>query len=398
MTDVILIGAGIVSLATAYELLEINNNLKIKILEKECKPALHQSSRNSGVIHSGIYYKPNSLKAKNCIEGKEKLIQFANKYDVQIKKVGKVIIATKDKQIKLLKQLFERGKKNNVGKIELIDSNQLKEIEPYIRALKAIWLPDVQIINYFEVIKKLVTLLCRSGVEILYNHKVLKIYSHDKESIVETKKQTFKSKKVINCSGLFSDRFVEKGKKFQIIPFRGEYYELNSDKKNLINGLVYPIKDPRFPFLGVHLTKMICGKVKAGPNAILAFSREGYHRSDISIRDLIEILKFPGFWKMSAKYWKVGLYELYRSCFRRIFLRDLTEMMPCLTIEDLKKSTSGVRAQIVLKDGNMPDDFIFERNNNIIHVINAPSPAATAAFSIGKYIANLALSKLPINN
>jgi len=390
MIDVVVVGAGIVGLATAYQLLLINPHLKIVILEKECKAALHQTSRNSGVIHSGVYYKPTSLKKLNCIQGKKQLIDFTNQYGIKTKTLGKVIIATSKKQISYLEELYKRGCENKVGKVELIDSNQLKKIEPYISALKAIWLPEVKVIKFKEVAEKLADLISESQSEILYNEKVIQINSNQNEAVVKTLNHTFKARKVVNCSGLFSDR-LSNSKKVRIIPFRGEYFEVTTDKKNLINGLVYPIKDPRLPFLGVHLSKTIDGKLEAGPNAVIALAREGYNKNDFSFTDVKSTLMFSGFWKMAAKYWRVGFYELYRSSFKRAFVRDLKKIMPCIEVSDLKESQSGVRAQVVLSNGTLPDDFIFESDGKVLHVLNAPSPAATAALSIGKSIAEKVL-------
>ena len=392
MTDVIIVGAGIVGLATAYQLLSLNPDFKIRILEKECKAALHQSSRNSGVIHSGIYYKPNSLKAVNCIQGKKELVDFAQKYQIATKKLGKVIVASKLSQVTLLEDLFKRGKENKVGKIELIDSNRLKEIEPNVEGVKAIWLPDVMVTSFKDIAEKLAKIIDSSQSEIMYNQKVVSINSFNNEAVVKTEKGYFRANKVINCAGLFSDRLVNSRKKgFRIVPFRGEYFEIMADKQKLINGLVYPVKDPRFPFLGVHLTKTVDGKLEAGPNAVLAYAREGYNKKDISFVDLKDILTHPGFWKMAKKYWRVGLYELYRSYFKNVFLKDLQEIMPSIQKDDLRKASSGIRAQVVLNDGTLTDDFIFEKDDNVLHVINAPSPAATSAFSIGRAIAKKAL-------
>jgi len=391
MTDIIIVGAGIVGLATAYQLLSINPHCRIKILEKECKAALHQSSRNSGVIHSGVYYKPKSLKAINCIQGKKELIDFAKKHQIVTKKLGKVIVANKPNQFSLLEALFERGKANKVGQIELINSTRLKEIEPNIEGLKAIWLPDVMVTSFKDVAEKIAEIVSERS-EIVYNQKVVSITSSNQKATVETEKKSFKADKVINCAGLFSDRLVNsKRKGFRIVPFRGEYFEIIPEKREMVKGLVYPVKDPRFPFLGVHLTKTVDGRLEAGPNAILAYAREGYEKTDISFMDLKDTLTHPGFWKMTKKYWKVGLYEFYRSYFKYAFLKDLRKMMPNIQIKDLKKASSGIRAQVVLNDGTLPDDFIFEKDDNILHVINAPSPAATAAFSIGRTIANKAL-------
>ncbi len=390
MTDIIIVGAGIVGLATAYQLLNLNPDYRIRILEKECKAALHQTSRNSGVIHSGIYYKPNSLKAINCIQGREELVDFAHEHKIATKRLGKVIVASRSAQVTLLEELFRRGKENKIGKIELIDSARLKEIEPNVIGVKAIWLPDVMVISFKDVAEKIAEILDSGQSEITYNQKVVKISSSKKGVLVETENGSLKADKVINCAGLFSDRLIKSKKKgFRIVPFRGEYFEV-ANKQELINGLVYPVKDPRFPFLGVHLTKMIDGRLEAGPNAVLAYAREGYNKKDVSFKDLKDTLTHPGFWKMAKRYWKVGLYELYRSHFKHVFLKDLQKLVPIIQKADLKKASSGIRAQVVLNDGTLPDDFIFEKDDNVLHVVNAPSPAATAAFSIGRTIAKKA--------
>ncbi len=388
--DVVIIGAGIIGLATAYQIQKLKPNWKIQVLEKECKAALHQTGRNSGVIHSGIYYKPGSLKAKNCIEGKEKLLEFCNTFSVPFKKVGKLIVATQDTQIAALHDIYERGRANGLKTITLLSAKRAKEIEPFIRCIEAVWVPECSVVDYSVVANTIAKQIQEKGAQIQFSGEVINFKKQDRTVLVQTKSEEYACRKLINCAGLYSDRiakFSYNKLDCRIIPFRGEYYEVRKEVANKIHGLVYPVKDPRFPFLGVHLTKMIQGSVEAGPNAVLAFAREGYKKNNINFSDMADILRFSGFWKLFRKYWKVGVYEWYRSLSKRAFLRDLQQFMPSLKREDLKPYKTGIRAQIVMKDGSLLDDFYFLEEENIVHVLNAPSPAATSCFSIAENIA-----------
>lgn len=396
--DIVVVGSGIVGLATGYQLLLLNPTLKVRILEKESDLALHQTGNNSGVVHSGVYYKPGSLKAENCITGKKQLLDFCEQFEVPLQKLGKVIVATDPTQIPRLEELEKRGRANGVI-LKRVGPSQLKEIEPYVKALEALWIPDCAIVSYKQVAKRLSLEFLRLGGEICFNETVLSI---DEEGTrITTTKSEHLTTFVICCAGLFSDRvarmsLTKNQVPHRILPFRGEYYELSEKKKHLVNGLIYPVPDPRFPFLGVHLTRMINGKVEAGPNAILALAREGYRKTDINIADCIDVLTYPGFWKMAATYWKVGAYEIARSFSKKLFLRDLQKLVPDIDEKDLSTGGAGIRAQVVTREGKLLDDFAILEEKNVIHVLNAPSPAATASFAIGKKIAEKALTKLGI--
>lgn len=393
-SDVLIVGAGIVGLATAYQLLKALPHLKITIVEKEKEVALHQTGHNSGVIHSGIYYKRGSLKAKNCIEGKKELMAFCDEQGIAYRKLGKVIVATEEEQLPRLEEIRKRGEDNGVA-LEMIDQVRLREIEPHVSALKAIWVPECCVINYREVAAAFLRLICAQGAKVCFGQKVQRIVSQGEESVVETTGGAHVTSFLINCAGLFSDRIAKRSPLVtkpvhQILPFRGEYYMLSKEKSALVRGLIYPVPDPKFPFLGVHLTRMIDGKVEAGPNAILATAREGYHRSKINLRDCAEYLQYRGFWRMALRYWNVGVYELYRSLSKKAFLRDLQRLVPAIEEGDLSPGGAGVRAQVVTREGKMLDDFALYEEKNMIHVLNAPSPAATASLSIGRYIATRA--------
>lgn len=389
--DVVIIGAGIVGLSVAYQLIQAKPHLKILVLEKEKTPAKHQTGRNSGVIHSGIYYKPGSLKAKNCLAGKKALLEFCHRFDIPTKKLGKVIVATEPKEIARLNEIEQRGRANGI-ELQRIGPSQLKEIEPHVYAIDALWIPECSIVSYATVAQKLAAEFQKMGGEIAFSEPVVNIQCGPKELQITTAKREIKASFLINCAGLFSDRIAQMalGKSeliHQILPFRGEYYQLSEEKKGLVNGLVYPVPDPRFPFLGVHLTPMINGKVEAGPNAILAFAREGYRRGDVNFKDCLDLIRYPGFWKMGAKYWKAGFYEMARSASKSLFLKDLQKLVPSLEKGDLRPGGAGIRAQVVTREGKLVDDFSILQTQNMIHVLNAPSPAATASFSIGKEIA-----------
>jgi L-2-hydroxyglutarate oxidase len=397
MQKVIIIGAGIVGLATGYQLLKARPDLKVIILEKEAEPAKHQTGNNSGVIHSGVYYKPGSLKAKNCTAGKEELLQFCSQFGIPTQKLGKVIVASQKDQLPRLDEIESRGKANGV-KLERIGPSRLKEIEPQVQALEALWIPECSIISYKQVAKHLASEIQRMGGEIHFGESAEEIRQENDHILLLTSKNTYQATSLINCAGLFSDRIARKilGRKVthRILPFRGEYYELDSTKQHLVKGLIYPVPDPRFPFLGVHLTRMIDGKVEAGPNAILAMAREGYKKTDINFRDCLDTFTYPGFWKMALKYWQAGLYEMARSFSKKLFLRDLQQLVPSIEERDLSPGGAGIRAQVVTREGKLVDDFSILEEKRMVHVLNAPSPAATASFAIGRYVAERALSQM----
>lgn len=389
--NTIIIGAGLVGLATAYQLKLKNPNSKILILEKEAKVSQHQSGHNSGVIHSGIYYKPGSLKAKNCIEGYQSIIQFAEKYDIKFDLCGKIIVATAPEELPLLDNIYNRGVENGLQNLQYLSKEEFQEIEPHCAGLKAVKVPQTGIIDYPGVAEKLKELFLNLGGEILFNQKVTAIISST-ETIIKSENSEYKTEKVITCGGLYSDKLsklTDPKNDFIIVPFRGEYYQLKEEKKGLVKHLIYPVPDPNFPFLGVHFTRMIDGNVEAGPNAVLAFKREGYKFSDFNFAETLETFTYPGFWKIAAKYGKTGLGEIHRSLSKAAFTKALQKLIPEIREEDLVPGGAGVRAQALRRDGSLIDDFDILQKGNVIHVRNAPSPAATSCLSIGEKIANL---------
>ncbi len=390
--DVIIVGAGLVGLATAYQILKKNRNLKILILEKENAVALHQSGHNSGVIHSGIYYKPGSLKAKNCIEGYNSIINFSKEYGVSYDLCGKIIVATSQEEIPALENIYKRGIENGLQNLKYLSREEFREIEPHCEGIRAIKVPQTGIIDYPGIANKIKELFVELGGEIEFCHEVNNITENSDGITVATAKSEFLTKKLISCAGLYSDKITKMTNDKNdviIIPFRGEYYKLKDERKHLVNHLIYPVPDPNFPFLGVHFTRMIDGAVEAGPNAVLAFRKEGYHFTDFNFSETIRTLAWPGFRKIVAKYGKTGLDEVHRSLSKSAFTKALQKLLPEIQEKDLISGGSGVRAQACDRDGNLLDDFDIVRNGNIIHVRNAPSPAATSCFSIGNTISEL---------
>ncbi len=390
--NVIVIGGGIVGLATALQILRKNPQVSLAILEKEGKIAAHQTGHNSGVIHSGIYYKPGSLKAKNCIEGVNSLLQFCEEKGIGYKKVGKAIVALSEEELPRLYELERRGKANGVPGLRLISKEEYQEIEPAGHALKALYSPETGIIDFTQVAKAYAEEINQRGGVILLGQKVTQIYPYEGATIISTDQGEYEGDWIVNCAGLHADRVANLTDKHisrkQIIPFRGEYYELVPEKSDLVKGLIYPVPDPKFPFLGVHLSKTMDGRIEAGPNAVLALSREGYRKSHINFKDIKDYLSYSGFWMMAARYWKIGVYELYRSFSKKAFLKSLQRLIPSLEENDLIPAEAGVRSQVVLPNGTMQDDFLIHSKDKIIHVLNAPSPAATSSLSIGSTIAS----------
>ena len=391
MHDVIIIGGGIVGLATGYELLNQNPNLKIIVLEKESTIGQHQTGHNSGVIHSGIYYKPDSLKAKNCRRGVSLLIKFCEKYNVSYDMCGKIILATNKDEIKTLDLLFDRGKRNGIRGLKKLTSNELFEYEPYARGLSALYCPETGIVDYNNVCDAL-SKEFQKRCEIATNFSVSKIINKGSEITVSSIDSEFKTKFLINCAGLFSDQVAKLAgleRKVRIVPFRGEYYMVNDHAKHMIKNLIYPVPDPRFPFLGAHFTRTINGDIEVGPNAVLAWAREGYKRNDINLKEMWDYLSYKGFWLMAQKYWSTAISEYYRSSFKGAFVKSLQKLVPDVVANDISASPAGVRAQALAPDGKLIDDFVINDFENMIHVINAPSPAATSALAIGEQITNL---------
>ncbi|MCX7875236.1 MAG: L-2-hydroxyglutarate oxidase [Melioribacteraceae bacterium] len=395
--DIIIIGAGIVGLATALKLLEKDSSLKILILEKENEIAKHQTGNNSGVIHSGIYYKPGSLKAKNCKQGYDLLINFCNEQNVKYEICGKIILATSEKEIPIMHNIYERGIQNGLTDLKLLNENEINEIEPYAKGISAIYVPQTGIIDYKEVSNKYLSVIKKYNGEILFNEEVIDLKIENGLSKVFTKKNKYISKLVVTCSGLQSDRLAKlthKKLNYRLIPFRGEYYKLKKDSYHLVKNLIYPVPDPSFPFLGVHFTRMIDNCVECGPNAVLSFKREGYSKSSFSFRDTYDTFSWKGFRIVMKKHWKTGLGEFYRSYNKNAFVGALKKLVPVIEKDNLTKGGAGIRAQACLIDGTLIDDFLFLEDKGVIHVCNAPSPAATASLSIGQTISEKVFAQL----
>ncbi len=389
--DFIVVGAGIVGLATAYKLQLKYPKSTIAIFEKEVRIGMHQTGRNSGVIHSGIYYKPGSFKAENCNNGRKQLVAFAKKHKVNHDVCGKIIVATKEEEISVLEQIYQNGIKNNTEGIKFLNSDEIKAKEPYIKGIKAIWVPIAGIIDYVEVSEKFAELISNINPKskLITSCEVQEISSTKNLKTLETPQGIFQSEKVIFCTGLFSDRTAKKDQvnlDMQIIGFRGDYYEFKEEAKHKIKNLVYPVPDQKFPFLGVHFTRMINGGIECGPNAVFTFKREGYSKTDFNTKDTFQALTFSGTWKLFFKFWRKGIDEYKRAFSQKLFVKELRKMMPSIKKEEVITCRSGVRAQAIDKDGNMVDDFKIINHGGTIHVINAPSPAATACLAIADEI------------
>jgi L-2-hydroxyglutarate oxidase len=394
--DVIIVGGGIVGLATALKLLESNPALDVLIIEKEKELAQHQTGHNSGVIHSGLYYKPGSLKARNCIRGYHLLIDFCRQHGVPFELCGKIVVATDENELPLLQNLFRRGEENGLKGMKFLEPEAMHEYEPHVTGLKGIFVPQTGIVDYKVVAARYAEVIRTKGGQILTGERVVKIHE-DGELSVETEKATHHGRILVNCAGLYSDKIARLSSPdvdVKIIPFRGEYYKLKADREHLVRNLIYPVPDPNFPFLGVHFTRMMKGGVEAGPNAVLAFAREGYHKSDINPGELAETLAWPGFRKVAAKYWRTGLGEMYRSFSKAAFTKALQKLIPEIREEDLTEGGAGVRAQACDRTGGLVDDFLILEKKHVVNVCNAPSPAATSSLSIGETVAGIASRKL----
>ncbi|TAG54490.1 MAG: L-2-hydroxyglutarate oxidase [Cytophagales bacterium] len=397
MQDIIIIGGGIVGLATAFKLKETQPNLKITLVEKENELVKHQTGNNSGVIHSGLYYKPGSLKAINCINGYNMLLEFADKHKIKYNLCGKVVVATRKEELDGLENLYKRGIENGLTKIKKLSVLELKEIEPHVNGLAGLHVPYTGIIDYTEVSEKMAELFKLAGGIIHLGQKVINIKNNESTSIVETSSMSLETKLIINCAGLYSDKIAAINKEkinIRIIPFRGEYFLLKPEKRHLVKTLIYPVPDPNFPFLGVHFTNMIDGNVECGPNAVFAFKKEGYKLFDFDFQEFWESITWPGFQKVAIKYWKTGLGEYKRSFSKTSFTKALQRLIPEIQKDDLIPTHAGVRAQACDREGGLLDDFAIIEDKYIINVCNAPSPAATSSLSIGKTICEMALKKL----
>ncbi len=387
-TDVLIVGGGIIGLATAYQLTRQYPGRRVVLLEKEAKLATHQSGRNSGVLHSGIYYRPGSLRAQNCRTGKVAMEQFCAAEGIAYEICGKVIVAIDAAELPALERIHDRGIANGV-KCEMIDRSRLAELEPHAAGVRALHVPETGIVDFPEVCRRLAQRVTEAGARMVCNARVTGIQPQDGSVVVHSSAGDFQAAYVVTCAGLYSDRVArlsgqELGSK--IIPFRGEYFELKPEAKHLCRNLIYPVPDPNFPFLGVHFTRLIHGEIECGPNAVLAFAREGYRKRDISLRDLADTLTYPGFLRLAAKYWRTGCGEMWRSFSKRAFVRTLQRLVPEIQEEHLTPSPSGVRAQAIGRDGAMIDDFLILESERVVNICNAPSPAATAALNIGRIV------------
>ncbi len=388
MYDFAIIGGGIVGLSTGMALSQRYPNARIVVLEKESSLAFHQTGNNSGVIHSGIYYKPGSFKAEFCRKGNRSMLEFCQKYGISYEVSGKVIVATEEKELPRLENLYSRGLENGL-KMTKISAEEVKEIEPHVHCLAGIRVPTTGIVNYKQVCQKYAELIQAQGGELHLNTKVEKLKETSMGQVLETNNGTFETRFVINCAGLHSDRIAKLGRvnpKAKIVPFRGEYYELTPEKRYLVKTLIYPVPNPDFPFLGVHFTRMIDGSVHAGPNAVLSLKREGYKKTDFDLQDFLEVMTYPGFWKLAAKHADEGIQEIIRSFLKAAFVRSLQRLIPEVQADDLIPTHAGVRAQALMNDGKLVDDFLIVKDRNSVHVCNAPSPAATSSIEIGKAI------------
>jgi (S)-2-hydroxyglutarate dehydrogenase len=398
--DLLIIGAGIVGLATAVEATRRLPGMRILVVEKEDHVAVHQTGHNSGVIHSGLYYKTGSLKARNCVAGAASMKRFCQEHGVPFEECGKVVVATTPEEVPRLEQLHQRGIANAVPGLRMLDREQFREIEPHCSGIRALRVPTTGIVDYTVIANKYAELIDRAGGEIVLNAKVVGLREDGPSNIVETKAGVFRARYAINCAGLYSDaiaRMAGVRTELEIVPFRGEYYEVKPERRHLVKALIYPVPDPQFPFLGVHFTRRVNGSVEAGPNALLALRREGYIGAGVDLSEAMETLGFPGFWKMARKYWRMGLAEQYRSWVKVAFVRSLQKMVPELQEPDLAPGGSGVRAQAVDKNGNLLDDFHFVHSKRMIHVCNVPSPAATASLEIGKAIVDMLVQQFDLS-
>src|SRR5579863_10519234 len=397
--NIIVIGGGVVGLGVALEITRRFPQQRLLVLEKEDRVARHQSGHNSGVIHSGVYYKPGSLKARLCVSGAAAMVEFCREHGIPHQVCGKVIVATEQQEIPRLEQLRQRGEANGLSGLRVIGPEELREIEPHAAGLKALLVPSTGVTDYALVCEKYAELITRQG-EVLTSAAVTGIKRSASEIVVETPRGTFATDALINCAGLYSDRISRMAGDdpgVMIVPFRGEYYDLVPERAALVRALIYPVPDPRFPFLGVHFTRRITGKVDAGPNAVLALAREGYRHTDVNLGDLASSLAFPGFWRMARQHWRNGFGEWHRSLSRAAFVKALQRLLPDIGVDDLTPGGSGVRAQALKPDGALVDDFQFVPSGEILHVLNVPSPAATASLMIGKAIVDIAGKNLWLN-
>ena len=388
--DYIVIGGGIVGLSTALKLQEANK--KILILEKESSVGLHQSGRNSGVLHSGIYYKPNSFKSNLCIRGRKLMLKFLESNNIPYRLEGKIVV---DENMQKIESLFERSKLLAMSGVQVLEKDELIDKEPNSKILQGLFVPQAGVVDYKIVTETMANIFRNKGGDVEYFQEIVNITENNDAKLVSSKKETFTGDFLINCAGLFSDKVAKLdglNPKVKIIPFRGEYYEIVNEKSHLLNNMIYPIADPDLPFLGIHLTKTVDGRIEAGPNAVLAFSREGYSWTKFNLFETLETITYKGMIKLGRKYFKTGIDEMYRSLNKAAFVQEVKKLLPGIESEDLVQRPAGVRAQAVSDDGSLLDDFLFEEGYKSLHVLNAPSPAATASLAIGEYIASKVLN------
>ena len=393
--DIIIVGGGIIGTATALSL-QNNPKLNILIIEAEKELAHHQTGNNSGVIHSGLYYKPGSLKAKNCTEGRELLYKFCNENNIEYARCGKIVVANNDSELNALEELFKRGVANGLNGIKKLLAEEIKEFEPHARGIAGLYVPQTGIVDYKKVTEAYAKIFLDKDGSIETDCKFLSLINNNRELVIETTKGEFKTKFLVNCGGLYCDKIAklcDVNPGLQIIPFRGEYFSLKKEKEYLVKNLIYPVPDPQFPFLGVHFTRMINGGVEAGPNAVLAFKREGYSKKDFSLNDVSKMFLYSGFWRMASKYYRMGFGEFYRSLSKKAFVKALQKLVPEIQLDDIEPGGAGVRAQALEPNGKLVDDFRIVEASRMIHVLNAPSPAATASLSIGRTVADIILKK-----
>jgi L-2-hydroxyglutarate oxidase len=387
-SDLVIIGGGIVGLATGYRFLERFPGKRVTVLEKEPTIALHQTGRNAGVLHSGIYYRPGSLKAQNCRAGKLAMEEFCQREGIPFKICGKVIVAIEESELPRMEKILENGKANGVV-CERIDAARLKELEPHAAGIAAIHIPESGIVDYQHVARRLAELIEAHGSKIITGARVTAVRRHQKLALVETTAGEYPAEQVVNCAGLYSDRVTRLSgaqPASKIIPFRGEFYLVRPEAHHLVRMLIYPVPDPRYPFLGVHFTRRIDGRVECGPNAVLAFAREGYRNTTVNLRDMAETLGYRGFWRLARRYWRIGADEMRRSFSKRAFVRAAQRLVPEIEPDHFEWAPAGVRAQAVAPDGSMVDDFVITETERVVNVENAPSPAATASLNIGRLV------------
>lgn len=393
--DIAIIGGGIVGTATALSILK-SISVKLLLLEKEPSLAVHQTGNNSGVIHSGLYYKPGSLKATNCSTGRELMYEFCQEYSLPFEKCGKIVVASTKEELPALDMIEERGRANGLTGLKRLAAEEIKEYEPYANGIAGLFVPQTGIVDYVAVTNKYAELIIQKGGEIKTSTKLISVSYDANNLVLQTTNGDYKTKFLLNCTGLQSDRIAKMcgvDPKLKIIPFRGEYYKIKKEKQYLVKNLIYPVPDVKFPFLGVHFTRMIGGGVEAGPNAVLAFKREGYRKTDFSFADIWEMKLYSGFWKMAMKYYKMGFQEFRRSFSKELFVQSLQKLIPEIQFDDIELGGAGVRAQALEPDGKLVDDFRIIEAERMVHVLNAPSPAATASLSIGKTISEMVIKR-----